>query len=245
MAFLEWNDSFDTAILVKAALDGLRLVVATVVLTVVLELFSLETVKGVWKQPGGSRLYTTAAALNLFNHFVLGIPLYVIAAVFFCSQQPVESHLEGLVQVMWVILAHSIQYYLIHKAFHESPRLYRLFHRFHHRFNTYVPPSSANAVTPGEYLLAYAIPFAVAVLLRRTHPTSLHIAACISTLTNLLVHTPKLEALSKRWVPSFLVSTNNHLDHHRKLSEHYASPIINVDNIIRYFSSTTTRNAKS
>jgi sterol desaturase/sphingolipid hydroxylase (fatty acid hydroxylase superfamily) len=78
-------------------------------------------------------------------------------------------------------------------------------------------------------------PFVIPLLFRPTQAVSLKIATGIISLTNLMVHTPKLETLSMKWVPEFLVSTNNHLDHHRKLRAHYASPIINMDNIIRYF----------
>jgi hypothetical protein len=50
---------------------------------------------------------------------------------------------------------------------------------------------------------------------------------------NIVVHTPKLEAWSERWVPFFWVSTADHLNHHRKLQVHYASPCFNIDNISR------------
>ena len=200
----------------------------------VLEVFSLETVRGVWKQPNGKDLYAKAMALNFFNHLVLGIPLYVFATLFICTKKPVTSPLEGILQVLWVVVAHDIQYYVVHKWFHENSHRYRCFHRFHHRFNTFVPPSAANAVTPGEYCLAYIIPFAIAVLLLPTHISSLNIALWIVSVANILVHTPRLEALSIQWLPSLLVSTNNHLDHHRKLQMHYASPTFNVDAILEY-----------
>jgi hypothetical protein len=102
-------------------------------------------------------------------------------------------------------------------------------------FNTHVSLGSANVMSLGEYIIAYLVPFVTPLLFCQTQVVSLKIAINIVSLTNLMVHTPKLETLYMKRVPEFLVSTNNHLDHHHKLRVHYASSIINVDNIIRYF----------
>jgi sterol desaturase/sphingolipid hydroxylase (fatty acid hydroxylase superfamily) len=228
----DWSESES---LQQAAYGGLCVILPTIGATIVLEFLSLDTVQGVWQQPNGTQLYWTAALLNIFNHLVIGVPVYMFAAIAFCNNKSVEN-IERVLQVTWVIVGHALQYYAIHKAFHKSPLLYQKFHRFHHRFHTHVPPSSANAVTPGEYVIAYVLPFVLPVLLRPTATSSLKIAMGIISLANLLVHTPKLEALSTKWVPSFLVSTNDHLEHHRKLNSHYASPTVNVDNILNYFS---------
>ena len=228
----------------KYMFDGLPLILGTLGVTMVFELFSLQAVRSVLKQPNGSELYMKAISLNFFNPLCLGFPLYVVARALCSNSEEPFRYIATTLEVFWLIGAHAVLYYAIHKAFHESPRFYNMFHRFHHRFNTHVPPSAANAVTPGEYVIAYLIPFALAVLFRPTQPESLKISISVISFTNILVHTPKLESLSEKWVPEFLVSTKNHLDHHRKLKVHYASPTFNVDNIIRQFT-ITPKNANS
>lgn len=216
----------------EAIIDGLVLSFGTIAMTLVLEAFSMHTVRGVRKQRKGAELYRRGWLYNVVNHVMIGIPLYVFAAMVLCSKEPSRSQMKEWLDVTWVLATHSIQYFFAHKAFHEYPVLYRTFHRFHHRYNVYTPPSSANAVTPGEYLVAYINPFLLPLLLRPVSIYAFEMAICIISLFNLLVHTPRLEAVSKKFVPIFLVSTNNHLDHHRKLNSHYASPTFNVDSIL-------------
>ena len=207
---------------------AMNIVSFTIALTIVLELISYETVQGVLKQPDGKSLYLKALLANLVNHVFIGIPIYVFAASVLCTTVPLTTFQQFLA-VMNVWLVHSVIYYSIHRAFHEYPRLYIRFHSFHHRFNTHVPPVSANAVTPVEYLVAYVAPFAVTLLVKRTDAWSLRFGTTIISVCNLLVHTPKLEALSEKWLPDWLVSTNDHLNHHRKLNTKYASPTFNID----------------
>ncbi|KAG7352637.1 fatty acid hydroxylase superfamily protein [Nitzschia inconspicua] len=228
----------DNEIWHHAMVGGLEMSTSAVVVTLILELWSLDTVRQVRKQPNGKELYVTAILYNFVNHFVLGVPTYMIAAIYFCTKEDeekkdsFEAWTSYLLQVLFILVAHSLQYYYVHKTFHESPALYRTFHRFHHRFNTHVPPSAANAVTIGEYGLAYVLPFATAALLGRVTVPALRCAIFITIVLNAVVHTPKLEARSEQWIPFFWVSTADHLNHHRKLQVHYASPLFNVDNIL-------------
>jgi sterol desaturase/sphingolipid hydroxylase (fatty acid hydroxylase superfamily) len=236
---LDWDEVRNHAI------GGVEMAMSAVVVTLILELWSLESVRQVWKQPNGKELYSTSIIYNLVNHFLLGIPTYIIAVMYLCTKNDkdeeendlttielVTARMSFVIQVLFILAAHSLQYYYVHKAFHESPILYRTFHRFHHRFNTHVPPSAANAVTIGEYLLAYVLPFANAALLGHVTVSSLRCAIFITIVLNAVVHTPKLEAWSERRIPFFWVSTSDHLNHHRKLLVHYASPLFNVDNIL-------------
>lgn len=262
--------------LYRRCYGGMELAILTLAITTILELYSIDTVKLVLKQPNGYQLYCTAIMYNVLNHVVFGVPTYIIA-VSFCSSSSsssitdqelsslsLSSILKLICEVTYILMAHSIQYYCIHRTFHEYPVLYKTFHRFHHRFNVYVPPSSANAVTVGEYLVAYVIPFAVATLVGRPTVTALRIAICIQNLFNLIVHTPKFEqsisiindhedisnnktmtntTLTRRrgLLSSFWVTTNDHLNHHRKLQCHYASPTFNIDNILLYFGGLFSR----
>ena len=225
-------------------IDAFSVAVGTLVLTIVLEVCCLDTVRGVWKQPNGAELYRQGWMAGTFNLFVLGVPLYIVAGSLICvSDIAPETELVGqrfqrlTFEVVWVLSMHSLFYYYIHKAFHEVAWMYQRFHRFHHRFHSHTPPSSANAVTVGEYLLAYILPLVPIISIRPVTPTGIRIALVILSALNLLVHTPPIEAWSARWIPSFWVSTNNHLDHHRKLTSHYASPTLNIDTLVETTSS--------
>ena len=239
---------------------GWELALATIAVTTILELYSFKdtVLEGVWKQPNGKRLYIQAVQLNVVNHIVLGVPIYMLAVLFCRREDDVDDVdtrnedeesisvssstlaigrlsrvLSLALEVTYIMLAHSIQYYWIHKSFHQYPALYKKFHRFHHRFNVFVPPVAANAVTVGEYFIAYVAPFAVATLLGRTSLVSLRIAVSIISFFNLLVHTPKFEStIDRAWPWSWWVATNDHLNHHRKLNCHYASPTFNIDTIL-------------
>ena len=218
-----WNDFW------KHAPYGIYLATGTFALTVVLELWSLDTVKKVLNQPGaGSSLYKAAIVSNIRNHFCFGWPVYATAAALFCRQNHELDAVDRVGCVSLLLLVHSILFYTAHYMFHSSPELYR-HHRFHHRFNTFVTPFAANAVSSVEYLTAYIAPFTVPMPFCRPDPISLRIAVAIVSVTNVLVHSPKLDEVSRIYLPEWLVSTHDHLEHHRKLNTKYAAPTINID----------------
>jgi sterol desaturase/sphingolipid hydroxylase (fatty acid hydroxylase superfamily) len=225
----------------EAFAGGVQLSVGTVFLTIVLELASLPTVWGVLNQKNGKSLYSQAVAVNFINHFVFGIPVYAVAVALLCTTKVSANYVVSVVRGTAVMTVHAIIYYVMHKAFHTSPQLY-VHHRFHHRFNTHVPPVAANAVSIVEYLLAYVLPFAMAALIVRPHEIEFRSAIAFVSLTNLLVHTPRLEAWSKKLWPVF-VSTHDHLEHHKRLTTNYASPTINVDWILQQVSLVSGKTA--
>jgi sterol desaturase/sphingolipid hydroxylase (fatty acid hydroxylase superfamily) len=217
-------------VVAQAFRDGLELSTGTVVMTFILELLSLPTVRAVLKARDGKSLYLSAVFFNFLNHYLYGIPVYCVAVVFFCrkAENNPGTHLLVLsLRTLGVILVHGFSYYRVHKMFHSSPDLYK-YHRFHHRFNTHVPPVSANAVTGVEYLLGYVFPFALAALLVKPRPLELKAAVLIISTCNLLIHTPRLEQLSENISPAFS-STHRHIEHHKKLSVNFAAPTFNVD----------------
>jgi len=210
--------------------DGLVLATATVVLTFMLELVSLPSVRGVIKQRDGAWLYGMSIALNFVNHYVYGIPVYIASSALLLREDEPETLFEFGLRTFGILTVHSLLYYGAHRAFHSSPSLYK-HHRFHHRFNTHVPPVSANAVSAVEYLVAYIIPFAVGALLVRPHRSEMFAAVAIVSVCNLLIHTPRLEKLSERLWPVF-VSTHGHIEHHKRLTTNYAAPTLNWDWIV-------------
>jgi hypothetical protein len=239
-----------TDILDHYSADGYSLALGTFVLTILLELGCLAEVRAIWtKQRNGKSLYLTAIVYNLVNHFLLGVPMYGIALKFFTrpvlSQQhhdhysSLDSSFHGSMMIMvlvaqfcTVILVHSLLYYYLHKFFHEHAPFYRIIHQFHHRFKEHVTPMVANAVTPMEYIVAYVIPIAVGAVVARPDPLALRAAVSWMTVTNLLVHSPRFQALSMRYVPNWCVATADHLEHHQRVHCKYASPTINIDYLV-------------
>ena len=182
-------------------------------ITAILELWSIEYVRKLRKQQPG--LYKKAILYNILNPILIGIPLYPIAPLLFCyrcdgdddDEEEINfTMIDQILQVSWIIVTHSIQYYYLHKLFHLNSKLYKHVHSFHHKFNTYTIPSSGNAVTLIEFLIAYLGPVLLSTILypsslqrrrmMQMHPSSLIISVYILQITHLLVHTPTLETIS-------------------------------------------------
>ena len=106
----------------------------------------------------------------------------------------------------------------------SSPTNFRLLypiHRFHHKYNAIVLPSSASAVSHAEFIFAYMTPFVVAAWGSGTDKHLAMTAVFIVSLFNLIIHTPALEKTFERY-PSLFVSPADHLAHHRQLTCHYS-----------------------
>eukprot|EP00934_Nitzschia_sp_Nitz4_P006240 Nitzschia sp. Nitz4//scaffold26_size159584//55341//56117//NITZ4_002483-RA/size159584-processed-gene-0.191-mRNA-1//1//CDS//3329545058//6230//frame0 len=216
----------------EVATVGTCLVIANLLFTMVLDLLSYETVLALWKQPGGKELYYQGWILNIINQGFIGVPIYVLAGSRFCVDEEPTSILQSAFQILWILFVHSLQYYVVHKAFHDYPVLYQWFHRFHHRFHVNTPPSAANAVAIGEYLLAYILPFLPALLTQPIANSSLRIGGSLLGLLNILLHFPRLEALGEKYIPWFWVSPGNHLEHHRHMVTNFAAPTFNLDRLV-------------
>jgi len=126
---------------------------------------------------------------------------------------------------------HSIGYYLTHRAMHTKALWWA--HRYHHKFNTFICPIAAAAVTQTEYFFAYMIPFIMAGSILQPVPVeTIAIAGLAIGHVNNLIHYAPLEGLSVRYVPWLGVSTADHFEHHRKLTSNYAAPTLNVDRLV-------------
>ena len=66
----------------------------------------------------------------------------------------------------------------------------------------------------------------------RPDRVSMFIAVGIVSFNNLLVHFPRVHELSERVVPWWGVSTSDHLEHHRRLTTHWAAPTISIDRLL-------------
>ena len=150
---------------------------------------------------------------------------------FVMTQQQQQLQQQVLCETIVLLIFQSIWFYSIHKIFHTCPNYY-IYHKFHHQFHIHVTPMVANAVSTMEYMIGYIMPFAIACIIWQPLELSLQYSILIVSIMNLFIHTPIIELWSQQIIPSWLVSTHDHLEHHRKLHVHYAAPTLNVDWIL-------------
>jgi len=208
--------------------DAMPMTIFTITLTVVLELASVSTVFKICRNKAGKVLYAQGICCNIINNCVLGPIAYeIVNSHFMTPPWPMQKR---IILIGAILLGHSVGYYCAHRWMHTK-RMYWA-HRFHHRFNTHVVPLTANAVSIVEYFLAYMLPFVVGSAIVRPDRLSLFVGVGIISVNNLLIHTPGLSALSARLVPWWGVSTADHLEHHQRLTTHWAAPTISIDRLL-------------
>ena len=137
--------------------DGLSVGMLFLCECALLELSSWRYVLKLLAHKDGKWLYAQGIAYLLFNMFVLTPMIFATSARYF-SPVPHPLPVQAF-HVATAFVVHSLCYYTVHRAMH-TPALYWC-HRFHHRFNRHITPVAANAVTPVEYTIAYAVPFIV------------------------------------------------------------------------------------
>jgi sterol desaturase/sphingolipid hydroxylase (fatty acid hydroxylase superfamily) len=201
----------------------------TVAITLLFELISYESVRRVWRQTNGKSLYLTAVFYNVLNNLILGPLTWFLAAGALCrAELPSAPH--RAFSTLGLLLVHSLGYYMAHAAMHR-PSLYR-FHKLHHRFHSHVCPLAANCVTVVEYGVAYMLPFVAGIFFFRPDRLALLRAVSIVSLNNILIHTPPLADPAAKYLPWFFVGTDDHLEHHARLTTKYAAPTLCLDRII-------------
>ena len=182
-----------------------------------------------------AKLYVDGLGMALFNLLVIGPLVYARVPVapprrrVASLRSAVHAAVRVGLEATGLVGAHAVLYHLAHRAMHKARALWPL-HAPHHRFRETVTPSAANAVTPGEFLLAYMAPFAIAAALHPPAPTALLCAAAFVSACNLLVHAPSraTDALGRR-LPAWWVDPRTHLEHHRTRLRRYSAPTLDVD----------------
>lgn len=206
--------------------EGIKTGLLTILLTFILDLLCYEYVLKI-----NNNLYFQAIIKNILNITIIGPITYSIAYKYMCFHG-IYNIFQQILCIFGILLIQSILYYLAHIIMH-IPKFYWM-HKFHHKFNTYIIPMSANAVSLSEFFFAYMIPILSGILLFKPDYLSLKISIFIISLNNLFIHTHVLKNISN-YLPNIFVSTDNHFDHHNKLTTHYAAPTLNWDNIVKYF----------
>lgn len=131
--------------------NGVLSGLAAVALTFALEFgLSIEDVRRLRSTTAGRELYRDCIWSNVRNNLVLGPITYYLTIEYVCCSGPLTLA-QQMQSVFGIVLIEGVLFYLVHKAFHEIKGLYWM-HRFHHRFNTIVLPSSSNAVSIAEYI---------------------------------------------------------------------------------------------
>ncbi len=145
----------------------------------------------------------------------------------------IDHNLSGyyidIQKVITILLIQNIGYYIVHRVFHEYPILYK-YHKFHHKFDKILIPSIGNAVSTEEYVYAYLLPFILGAGITQPSELTFIIPIFVVVFLNMTIHCQELNNLV---YPFFLVSPQNHYEHHQVRNKHYAAPLLNVDSIIK------------
>jgi sterol desaturase/sphingolipid hydroxylase (fatty acid hydroxylase superfamily) len=189
---------------------------------------SSTDIKKIREREGGKELHDAGIRATVINHLIMG-PITYVPTVLYCCVNDVLTLSQQAFAVLNFLVIESALYYCAHYLMHTR-RLYWM-HRFHHKFNVIVLPSSASAVSTPEFMFAYMAPFLVAAWGGSCDKASAVVAVMLVMFFNLVIHTPSLEAHFERY-PWMLVSPGDHLAHHRQLSCHYSAPIFHFDRMI-------------
>ena len=227
----------DEALHERLALEGMMMAVSMLLLTALFECFSLSSVRHLRSMAGGKDLYQQGWWCNFYNAILIGVPMYVSVCSFpnfFIRRGTGPGGVEwsagslDVGEVTVTVLLHSLVYYLFHAAFHKVPGLFFV-HQFHHRFRgRSVSPSTALAVSPLEFLLAYITAFGPGMVLFKPSRATLQASLVVVMGLNLLMHFPPVEDAS-RWLPRILVGTADHLSHHKHPGHKFSGHTLSYD----------------
>jgi len=188
----------------------------------------LDQVKAMRSTRQGQELYRSAWVANVINLGIFGPITYYVSVLFACT--PNKQNWVALGQTSFGILfIEGLCYYFIHKAFHEFKCLYWM-HRYHHNFNTIVLPSTANAVSIWEFIIAYMVPLFLANYMTKASDLSGVLACGTIGITNVLIHTSWMESTEYHWI---FVSAHDHMEHHRRLKGNYGAPVFHMDRLFQ------------
>lgn len=172
-----------------------------------------------------SKKYIDGIKANFINMICIGPATYSIISYAFTDNSTTYIQLGNLT---CLLITHNGLYYIFHYLMHK-PILYSI-HKFHHQYDNILLPSLGNAVSKEEFLLAYMSPFIIGAKLFNPNETTFIAAISIIASLNMAIHTKELENV--QWI-KYLVSPNQHLEHHRIKDKHYAAPLLNIDFILK------------
>jgi len=190
---------------------------------------SLRDVERFRKRAGGKDLHSACIRATVINKILIGSVVYDLTIRHCCKRHDLTLAQQSRA-VMVFLLVENAMYYATHYLMHT--RWFYWMHRFHHKFNTIVLPSSASAVSTAEFSIAYMFPFYVAAWVGSCDKASTLVASSLVALFNLIIHTPSLDEKLTSIYPWIFVSPGDHLAHHRQLNCNYSAPIFHFDRIL-------------
>jgi sterol desaturase/sphingolipid hydroxylase (fatty acid hydroxylase superfamily) len=214
-------------------LEGLLFSSLALILMLIFEFgISHRDVQRFRKRDGGKELHAAGMRATIINHMVLGPVAYDLTLRHCCTRRGLTIMQQARCVVVFLLIENSL-YYVAHYMMHTR-KLYWM-HRFHHKFNSIVLPSSASAVSTAEFAIAYMLPFYIGAWGASCDKASALMAASLVTVFNLIIHTPVLDENFTGSYPWIFVSPGDHLAHHRQLSGNYSAPIFHFERIISTF----------
>lgn len=172
-----------------------------------------------------SKKYIDGIKANITNMICVGPITYSVVSGIFINNNTTYIQFGNLT---CLLLIHNGLYYIFHYLMHK-PILYSI-HKFHHTYDNILLPSLGNAVSKEEFLLAYMSPFIIGAKLLNPNEITFITAISIIASLNMVIHTKELENVY--WL-KYLVSPNQHLEHHRIKDKHYAAPLLNIDYLLK------------
>ena len=171
------------------------------------------------------KLYIDGIFANLYNMILIGPITYSI--IDYALIDHTDNYIQPL-NLSLLVLVHNGFYYIAHYYMHK-PFLYHI-HKFHHNYDNVLLPSLGNAVSSKEFFIAYMLPFIIGAKL--FHPNEVTFISSISIIAilNMAIHTKELE--DTKWA-KYLVSPNQHIEHHKVKTKHYAAPLLNIDYLLQ------------
>lgn len=169
-------------------------------------------------------LYKTGWNKIITNLCLINPPIYAVVNKLFITDSYNYINPAHLVSVIFI---HNLGYYLIHKEFHNNKKLYNI-HIFHHKFDQIILPSTGNAVSKREFIIAYVSPIVLAASIIKPNEPTFIMSILLISLFNLLIHCKELR--TSKWIPGF-VSPDMHITHHEIRNKHFAAPFVNFDEL--------------
>ena len=203
-------------------LNGLILGLINLILALFFDLINIKVVQLIQ-----IKLYIKAIIYNTINLILISPIVYSYILTYY-SQTDIFGIKYEIINTILIVFFQGIFYHIVHKLMHTR-WLYKI-HKFHHKFNKYVIPMSANAVSIYEFLFAYLLPIIIPIYFLHPSHLSINIAIFVISLGNILIHSPIFLNISQ-YVPDMFVSTEKHIDHHKHKDKHFSAPIINFDSI--------------
>ena len=172
-------------------------------------------------------LYVSGIQSTMINLLLIAPINYIILFNYLLFDFTYSFNFYNLLKLL---LTHNILYFLLHMLVHNV-RSIRFIHDFHHKFTTNLP-SIGNAVSILEFQFLYVIPFLIGTIVFKPNIMSINLSILIISVMNSIIHSNELKY--SYWIP-FLVSPQQHGEHHQTYHKTYSAPLFNLDLLFKKY----------